>query len=96
MVFAAGFATAVYLLAPATEVHQTVSYEDGASYEDGGSYEDSGADADTDFDSNQVIRIVKAGADKAMGFVKVTGQRTLRLIKQKMAEGKEVAKQPPD
>ena len=98
MVFAAGFATAIYMLAPATEVRETVSYEDSGSYEDGESSEDSGADADTDteLDSMQVIRIVKAGADKFMDFVKVTSQRTIRLVKQKMAEGKEVAKQPPD
>lgn len=96
MVFAAGFATAIYMLAPATEVQETVSYEDSGAYEDGESYEDSGVDADTDFDSKQVMRIVKAGADKFMDFVKVASQRTLRLVKQKMAERKEVAKQPPD
>ena len=96
MVFAAGFATAIYMLAPATEVQETVSYEDSGSYEDGESYEDSGVDADTDINSKQVIRIVKAGADKFMDFVKVTTQRTLRLVKQKRAEGKEVAKKPPD
>jgi len=95
MVFAAGFATAIYMLAPATEVHQTVSYEDSRSYEDGES-EDNGVDADTDFDSEQVIKIVKAGADKFMDFVKVTSQRTLRLAKQKMAERKAVAKKPSD
>ena len=94
MVFAAGFATAVYLLAPASEALKSVSYEDGVSYEDSHSKE--GAEDSQELDSNQVIRIVKAGADKAMGFVKVTGQRTLRLIKQKMAESREVAKKPPD
>ncbi len=96
MVFAAGFATAIYMLAPATEVQETVSYEDSRSYEDGESYENSGADADADFDSEQVIKIVKTGGDKFMDFVKVTSQRTLRLVKQKMAERKEVAQKTPD
>ena len=95
LIFAAGFTTAVYTLAPATGIQETVSYEDGGSYEDGKSYEDGGSDTDSGFNSEKAILIVKMCADKFVDFAKVTAHRTNELIKQKMAERRQIAKQAP-
>ena len=95
LVFAAGFTTAVYTLAPATDIQETLSYEDTGYSEDGESYEDSGSDTDSGFNSEKAILIVKVCADKFVDFVKVTAHRTNDLIKQKRVERRQIAKQDP-